>query len=156
VDAAITRREGPKDVFADEDEEEEQAEEMEIDTAKAEGGWTEVVDTDKKHPVGEEETSGVEELEEPIREVSVGKGLAGALSLLKERGTLKETTDWGGRNMDKKKSKLVGIIDESNSNVGQRDIQLDRLDEFGRMVSTRTLFSNCYLLHGCELAGRNS
>ena len=36
--------------------------------------------------------------------------------------------------MDKKKSKLVGIVDESNNVVGQRDILLDRVDEFGRMV----------------------
>ena len=39
--------------------------------------------------VAEEE----EETLEDAKEVSVGRGLAGALSLLKERGTLKETVD---------------------------------------------------------------
>ncbi|KAF3966113.1 hypothetical protein CMV_009755 [Castanea mollissima] len=43
---------------------------------------------------------------ETIYEVAVGKGLLGVLKLLKERGTLKESIEWGGRNMDKKKSKL--------------------------------------------------
>jgi U4/U6.U5 tri-snRNP-associated protein 1 len=80
----------------------------------------------------------MEEMEEDsldeVKEVAVGKGLAGVLQLLKERGSLKETVDWGGRNMDKKKSKLVGIVDESNNVVGQRDILLDRVDEFGRTV----------------------
>ena len=64
-----------------------------------------------------------------IKEASVGKGLAGALKLLKERGSLKEFFEWGGRNMDKKKSKLVGVQDTN----GQKEIQLDRLDEFGRI-----------------------
>ena len=44
-----------------------------------------------------------------IKEYSVGKGLARALRLLKERGALKESMEWGGRNMDKKKRKLVGV-----------------------------------------------
>lgn len=137
MNIAIIRRAGPKDVFGEEDEE-APAEEMEIDTSKVEGGWTEIVEVDKKHPVGEEEADGADPVEEPIVEVAVGKGLAGALSLLQERGTLKETVDWGGRNMDKKRSKLVGIVDESNNQVGQRDILLDRVDEFGRTVSTGT------------------
>lgn len=98
-----------------------------------------------------EETPNVaveeEETLEDAKEVSVGRGLAGALSLLKERGTLKETVDWGGRNMDKKKSKLVGIVDESNNVVGQRDILLDRVDEFGRMVCfSNMLIQYCFLL----------
>ena len=46
-----------------------------------------------------------------IKEASIGKGLAGALQLLKERGALKEYVEWGGRNMDKKKRKLVGVRD---------------------------------------------
>ena len=52
---------------------------------------------------------------ETIHEVAVGKGLSGVLKLLKERGTLKESIEWGGRNMDKKKSKLVGIVDDDES-----------------------------------------
>ncbi|CAN1829257.1 SART-1 family protein DOT2 [Linum perenne] len=49
-----------------------------------------------------------------IHEVPVGKGLSGALKLLHDRGTLKESINWGGRNMDKKKSKLVGIVDNDD------------------------------------------
>ena len=52
---------------------------------------------------------------ETIHEVAVGKGLSGVPKLLKERGTLKESIEWGGRNMDKKKSKLVGIVDDDES-----------------------------------------
>jgi len=120
--------------------EEEEKEEGELDPTLDEevpgtspkGGWTEVGDAEmtdvKDIPEMEEES-----LDE-VKEVEVGKGLAGVLQLLKERGSLKETVDWGGRNMDKKKSKLVGIVDESNNVVGQRDILLDRVDEFGRTV----------------------
>ncbi|CAM6127350.1 unnamed protein product [Calypogeia fissa] len=139
LDDAIIRRAGPKDVFGEE-EEEAPVEETEKDTSKVAGGWTEIVDVEMKTEVGGEESDGGDPGEEPIAEVSVGKGLAGALSLLKERGTLKETVDWGGRNMDKKRSKLVGIVDESNNQVGQRDILLDRVDEFGRTMTPKEAF----------------
>lgn len=121
--------------------EEEEKEEGELDptldeegagTSPVRGRWTEVGDaemTDAKD-IPEMEEDSLDE----VKEVAVGKGLAGVLQLLKERGSLKETVDWGGRNMDKKKSKLVGIVDESNNVVGQRDILLDRVDEFGRTV----------------------
>lgn len=120
---------------------EEEKEEGELDpldeeapgTAPVRGGWTEVGDvemTDNIKEIPEMEEDSLDE----VKEVAVGKGLAGVLQLLKERGSLKETVDWGGRNMDKKKSKLVGIVDESNNVVGQRDILLDRVDEFGRTV----------------------
>ena len=42
-----------------------------------------------------------------IKEASVGKGLEGALQLLKERGALKDSMEWGGRNMVKKREKLL-------------------------------------------------
>lgn len=136
-DAALTRRSGPKDVFHEEEEKEEGELDPTLDeeastTSPVRGGWTEVGDAEmtdvKDIPEMEEES-----LDE-VKEQAVGKGLAGVLQLLKERGSLKETVDWGGRNMDKKKSKLVGIVDESNNVVGQRDILLDRVDEFGRTV----------------------
>lgn len=69
--------------------------------------------------------------DEVIHEVAVGKGLAGALKILKERGSLNEGTDWGGRTTDKKKSKLIGVED------GPKDIRIERIDEFGRVVSTQ-------------------
>ncbi|CAD6216963.1 unnamed protein product [Miscanthus lutarioriparius] len=66
--------------------------------------------------------------DEVIHEVAVGKGLAGALKILKERGSLNEGTDWGGRTTYKKKSKLIGVED------GPKDIRIERIDEFGRVM----------------------
>ena len=72
--------------------------------------------------------------DEVIHEVVVGKGLSGALKLLQDRGALKESVEWGGRTMDKKKSKLVGVLD----NEGTKEIRIERTDEFGRIVRTLT------------------
>ncbi|KAK4796288.1 hypothetical protein SAY86_028614 [Trapa natans] len=74
--------------------------------------------------------------DETIHEAAVGKGLSGALKLLKDRGTLKETVEWGGRNMDKKKSKLVGIAGEE----GPKEIRIERRDEFGRVLTPKEAF----------------
>lgn len=93
------------------------------------GGWSEMkekeidgIPKDKEEEIVPDDT---------IHEVAVGKGLAGALKLLKERGSLKESIEWGGRNMDKKKSKLVGIYDDE----GKKEIHIERTDEYGRIVS---------------------
>ncbi|KAI8022739.1 SART-1 family protein DOT2 [Camellia lanceoleosa] len=103
------------------------------------GGWTEVNDTDKEEPTAYEDKEEIVP-DEMIHEAAVGKGLSGALKLLKERGSLKETVEWGGRNMDKKKSKLVGIYDTDR----QKEIRIEKTDEFGRIVST--LFAKKQLL----------
>ncbi|KAL0727979.1 hypothetical protein Bca4012_024072 [Brassica carinata] len=73
--------------------------------------------------------------DETIHEVAVGRGLSGVLKLLKDRGTLKEKIEWGGRNMDKKK--LVGIL-WMMKKVKERfkDIRIERTDEFGRTQLT--------------------
>ncbi|KAF3772761.1 SART-1 family protein [Nymphaea thermarum] len=121
-----------EDVFKDDEEAKESYEPEKNDT---EGGWMEI----KAMAVDEaSEEEKKEEIvpDETIHEVPVGKGLAGALQLLKERGTLKETVDWGGRTMDKKKSKLMGIRD----NDGSKEISLDRLDEFGRIMTPKEAF----------------
>lgn len=120
-----------EDVFMDEDEPPMASEQERKDEA---GGWTEVKDTEK------DENPAYEDMEEivpdaTIHEVAVGKGLSGALQLLKERGTLKESIEWGGRNMDKKKSKLVGIMDNEGMDDRFKDIRIERTDEFGRIVS---------------------
>lgn len=106
------------------------------DVTEAIGGWTEVkeMDIDISDLKAEEEEEVV--TDDIIKEASVGKGLAGALQLLKERGALKESVEWGGRNMDKKKSKLVGVRDTD----GPKEIQLDRLDEFGRIMTPKEAF----------------
>ena len=88
------------------------------------GGWTEVQETSEDE---QRNTEDKEEIipDETIHEVAVGKGLSGALKLLKERGTLKESIEWGGRNMDKKKSKLVGIVDDEEKEAqNTRDIKV--------------------------------
>ena len=67
--------------------------------------------------------------DEVLHESAVGKGLAGALKFLQDRGTLNEG---GEKHSDKKKSKPVGFKD------GPKEIHIDRTDEFGRVVSTET------------------
>ena len=99
------------------------------DVAEAIGGWIEVKEMDidpSDLKVEEEEEVATDD----IIKVFVGKGLARALRMLKERGALKESMEWGGRNTDKKNTKLVGVRDTD----GTKEIQLDRLDEFGCIV----------------------
>jgi len=99
------------------------------------GGWTEVKETNEDEQPNTEDKEEIVP-DETIHEVAVGKGLSGALKLLKERGTLKESIEWGGRNMDKKKSKLVGIVDDDEKETQKkREIRIERTDEFGRIVS---------------------
>lgn len=97
-------------------------------------GWAEVKETAKDEMPAKEEGEVVPD--ETIHESAVGKGLAGALKLLKDRGTLKENIEWGGRNMDKKKSKLVGIYD----NDGAKEILIERTDEYGRILTPKESF----------------
>lgn len=120
-----------EDVFMEEDEAPNAPEEKMDET----GGWTEVADSGKAEESKNEDKEEVV-LDQTIHEAPVGKGLAGALKMLKERGTLKETIEWGGRNMDKKKSKLVGIYDEE----GPKEIHLERTDEYGRILTPKEAF----------------
>nr|GFD23422.1 SART-1 family protein DOT2 [Tanacetum cinerariifolium] len=75
--------------------------------------------------------------DETIHERSLGKGLSGALQLLKDRGTFKDTVEWGGRNIDKKKSKLVGTV---NENDDKKEIRIERTDEYGRTLTPKEDF----------------
>ncbi|TXG47329.1 hypothetical protein EZV62_026623 [Acer yangbiense] len=126
-----------EDVFMDEDEAPVTSEQEIKDEI---GGWTEVKDTEEdENP----DTEDKEEIvpDETIHEVAVGKGLSGALKLLKDRGTLKESIEWGGRNMDKKKSKLVGIVDDKADNDNRfKDLRIERMDEFGRIMTPKEAF----------------
>jgi U4/U6.U5 tri-snRNP-associated protein 1 len=97
----------------------------------------ETLHNEKTVPNEEEEVKP----DEVIHEAAVGKGLAGALKILKERGSLNEGTNWGGRTTDKKKSRLVGIED------GPKDIRIERLDEFGRVVSIQMYPAHCTCTH---------
>ncbi|OMO92623.1 SART-1 protein [Corchorus olitorius] len=146
-----------EDVFMDEDEVPGAPEHDGENGENEAGGWKEVVDAspDEK-PANEDKDEIVPD--ETIHEVAVGKGLAGALKLLKDRGTLKETIEWGGRNMDKKKSKLVGIVDDNRENDRFKDnrendrfkdIRIERTDEFGRIMTPKEAFRNLsHKFHG--------
>lgn len=130
-----------EDVFMHDDEEANVPVEEKKDEA---GGWTEVKETQED---GQPNSEDKEEIipDETIHEVAVGKGLSGALKLLKDRGTLKESIEWGGRNMDKKKSKLVGIVDDEGKEAQyKKEIRIERTDEFGRIVSLPCLFTSLF------------
>ena len=135
------RRPDGEDVFMEDDEEAPVPVEEKKDEA---GGWTEVNETQiDEQPNSEDKEEIVPD--ETIHEVAVGKGLSGALKLLKDRGTLKESVEWGGRNMDKKKSKLVGIVeDEGKEAPNKKEIHIERTDEFGRIVSLPCLFTSFF------------
>lgn len=116
-----------EDVFMEEDVASPPSEQEQ--KGKDDGG-AEVKDDIKDEKMADEEEDV--KPDETIHESSLGKGLSGALRLLKDRGTLKDTVEWGGRNMDKKKSKLVGIV---NENDDKKEIRIERTDEYGRIVS---------------------
>ncbi|KAL1213043.1 SART-1 family protein DOT2 [Cardamine amara subsp. amara] len=131
-----------EDVFMEEDE----APEVPVVPVKVKeehpDGLTKVKDTDMDAAGVSSDTKGITP-DETIHEVAVGKGLSGALKLLKDRGTLKEKVEWGGRNMDKKKSKLVGIVDDDGGKESKerfKDIRIERTDEFGRTLTPKEAF----------------
>nr|GMD59001.1 SART-1 family protein DOT2-like [Ipomoea batatas] len=64
--------------------------------------------------------------EDAIHEAPVGKGLCTALRLLKDRGALKETIQWGAPNMDNNKS--------------SKEIHIERTDEYGRILTPKEAF----------------
>ncbi|KAA0039246.1 SART-1 family protein DOT2 isoform X2 [Cucumis melo var. makuwa] len=138
-----------EDVFMDDDE--VPKEEYHEDVKDKDGGWTEVKDTAKEESIPDENEAVAPD--ETIHEVPVGKGLSSALKLLKDRGTLKESIEWGGRNMDKRKSKLVGIVDEDEPKESKskdsrlsslvdykKEIHIERTDEFGRIMTPKESF----------------
>ncbi|XP_042446629.1 SART-1 family protein DOT2-like [Zingiber officinale] len=87
---------------------------LDTETKGDDVGWTKVEETTKAE-VSDNESKDDASPDEIIHEV-VGKGLSGALKLLKERD---------GRTMDKKKSKLIRI---------------ERTDEFGRIMTPKEAF----------------
>lgn len=116
-----------EDVFMEEDVAPASSEQ---EQKSKDGGWAEV--KEEIHDVKMEDEEEDVKPDETIHENSLGKGLSGALQLLKDRGSLKDTVEWGGRNMDKKKSKLVGLV---NENDDKKEIRIERTDEYGRIVS---------------------
>ncbi|KAK2456697.1 SART-1 family protein DOT2 [Trifolium repens] len=136
IDEEARKPEG-EDVFMHDDEDANVPVEEKKDEA---GGWTEVKETQNDEQPNAEDKEDIVP-DETIHEVAVGKGLSGALKLLKDRGTLKESVEWGGRNMDKKKSKLVGIVeDEGKEAPNKKEIHIERTDEFGRILTPKEAF----------------
>ena len=87
----------------------------------------------------------------------VGRGLAGALGLLKDTGTLnpKSKVEWAGRTNEKKAVALVGLEDVytggSHEEKLARSIEtaLTQRDEFGRVMTPKERFrSLCLQFHG--------
>ncbi|KAH7835013.1 hypothetical protein Vadar_022063 [Vaccinium darrowii] len=145
LDEEVHKSDG-EDVFMEEDIEPKA---LDQETKDEDGGWIEVKDTDKEeHTAYEDKEEMLKDqgmLKETIRETAIGRGLSGALKLLKDQGMLKETVEWGGRNMDKKKSKLVGIYE----NDGQKEIRIERMDEFGRNLTPKEAFRlSSHKFHG--------
>ncbi|XP_062226749.1 SART-1 family protein DOT2-like [Phragmites australis] len=134
-----SRKPEADDVFMDEDGDVMPSNNRAKDDTNGSAAMEDEAHTEKSVKVEEEEVKP----DEVIHEVAVGKGLAGALKILKERGTLNEGTDWGGRTTDKKKSKLVGIED------GPKEIRIERMDEFGRVMTPKEAFRDLsHKFHG--------
>jgi len=134
-----TRKPEDDDVYMDEDDDATPSDNLVKDDTNGLAAMDEDAQAEKPVKVEEEEVKP----DEVIHEVAVGKGLAGALKILKERGSLNEGTDWGGRTTDKKKSKLVGVED------GPKDIRIERMDEFGRVMTPKEAFRDLsHKFHG--------
>ncbi|KAJ3693561.1 hypothetical protein LUZ60_009041 [Juncus effusus] len=149
-----TQKPETDDVFMDADSPPPQQPQQD-ETADITAGWSDLTSNSSSQPPpppsplkDKEEQKDALAPDDIIHEPSVGKGLSGALKLLKDRGTLNEGIDWGGRTMDKKKSKLVGIVEEPSSKSGgsgvrekeEREIRIERLDEFGRIMTPKEAF----------------
>lgn len=94
--------------------------------------------TKEEEPLSVKEEKSVITPDKTMREVPIGKGLSEALKFLRERGTLKEgDIELGGRNTDKKKSKLVGV---RGNQEGGKEIHIDRTDEYGRSLTPKESF----------------
>ena len=110
------------------------------ETKDGAGEWTEVKETQKDEQLNLKEKEEIVSYE-TIREVALGKGMFGALKLCKDQGTLIENIEWGGRNTDKKKSKLVGVLeDEGREAQNKKEIHIERTDEFGRTLTPKEAY----------------
>ncbi|KAI3893453.1 hypothetical protein MKX03_030728 [Papaver bracteatum] len=92
LDEEVDKPEG-EDVFMEEDEIPKSSD-QEIKDVET-GGWTEVNDANEDERLTNEEKEDTLP-DATIHEVVVGKGLSATLQLLKDRGTLKDTVEWGG------------------------------------------------------------
>ncbi|CAI0469471.1 unnamed protein product [Linum tenue] len=112
------------------------------------GGWPEVSKTVKDEDPMTEDAIEVAP-DEMFHEVPIGRGLSGVVKRLHQQGSLEESIDWGGRTMDKKKSKLVGIVDTEDANEKKnkdkyydrfKDLRIDRRNEFGQIMAPKEAY----------------
>lgn len=96
-----------------------------------------------------------EEPEAPVssllaNEQHIGKGMAGALAMLKQKGELKPGLNWSGRTNDKKAVVREGLDPIGNSAPsGVPDVNITYKDEFGRVLTPKEAFRElCYNFHG--------
>lgn len=129
------------------------------------GGWVSATEGDGAEEQDEEmveaqpSTAPKEEEEEQsmIREAAIGKGMAGVLNLLKDRGELTQRMQWAGRTNDMKPVMLQGLEDvyqsgaHSDEIANRVELALTRRDEYGRVLTPKQAFREVsYRFHGIE------
>lgn len=94
-------------------------------------------------------------------ETTIGQGLGGVLSYLKERGELHKPVEWAGRTNDSRNAFFTGAMggyqdvytsgrseDEIAANV---EVALTRKDEYGRVLTPKEAFRQfCHNFHGIQ------
>ncbi|KAL3145439.1 hypothetical protein ABBQ38_001683 [Trebouxia sp. C0009 RCD-2024] len=92
-----------------------------------------------------------------IREAAIGKGMAGVLHLLKDRGELTQRMQWAGRTNDMKPVMLQGLEEvyqsgaHSDEIANRVELALTRRDEYGRVLTPKQAFREVsYRFHGIE------
>ncbi|GIL64767.1 hypothetical protein Vafri_18646 [Volvox africanus] len=134
------------------------AEDMDVDEAKEAGGSRRRGREASEGPGGGQERTPLELADVGITgERSVGRGLAGALGLLNDKGALKEQVEWSGRNNDKSKNALQGLDDVFTGGRHQdrvaRSVEaaLTVRDKYGRVLTPKERFRQiCYSFHGIK------
>ncbi|GIL77465.1 hypothetical protein Vretimale_2974 [Volvox reticuliferus] len=134
------------------------AEDMDVDDAKEAGGSRRREREASEGPGGSRERTPLELADVGITgERPVGRGLAGALGLLNDKGALKEQVEWSGRNNDKSKNALQGLDDVFTGGRHQdrvaRSVEsaLTVRDKYGRVLTPKERFRQiCYSFHGIK------
>ncbi|KAG2440237.1 hypothetical protein HXX76_004349 [Chlamydomonas incerta] len=90
-------------------------------------------------------------------ERAVGRGLAGALGLLQDKGALKVGVEWSGRNTDRSKNALQGLDDvysggrQTDRVARSVEAALTIKDKFGRVLTPKERFRQlCHSFHGIK------
>ncbi|KAG2454998.1 hypothetical protein HYH02_000823 [Chlamydomonas schloesseri] len=90
-------------------------------------------------------------------ERAVGRGLAGALGLLQNKGELKDGVEWSGRNTDRSKNALQGLEDvftggrQTDRVARSVEAALTVKDKYGRVLTPKERFRQlCHSFHGIK------